>query len=175
MYQSKIRASKKRGANRSKELDEPDENNGQEFGYVQDMLGNGRLRALCDDGKVRVGRIAGSLRKYSKKVIIERGDLILITKRDFEEDKVDVVGKYTNEQVNGFLKKRMLPECISKAITHADAHNYGKANAADDYVLFVEEGAGSEDANDEKASDDGENDDSDTESSSDDDIDIDAI
>ncbi len=172
MYQSKIREKKKRGGNRSKELDEPNDQEGQEFGYVQDMLGNGRLRALCNDGKLRVGRIAGSLRKYSKKVIIERGDLILITKRDFEEDKVDVVGKYTNEQVNAFLKKQMLPENITKAITHADAHNYGKANVADDYVLFIQE------QDEDNQVQDGTDDDSNSEGegdSSDDDIDIDAI
>jgi translation initiation factor 1A len=169
MYQSKIREKKKRGGNRSKELDEPNEDEGQEFAYVQDMLGNGRLRALCNDGSIRVGRIAGSLRKYSKKVIIERGDLILITKRDFEQDKVDVVGKYTNEQVNAFLKRRLLPDNITKAITHADAHNYGKANAAEDYVLFVEDGEEVEEGSEsDKEGSQGEDEDEDE-------LDIDAI
>lgn len=162
MYQSKIRERKKRGNVRN-DIPEPDENVGQEYALVQAMLGNGRLQALCGNGNLVVGRIAGSLRKYSNKVIIERGDLILISRRDFEPNKVDVIGKYTNEQLNQFLRKQILPEKIAKAITHADSHNYGKENGADDYVLFVEEKDDHEDAADEEEQED------------EDELDIDAI
>jgi translation initiation factor 1A len=138
MYQSKIRDRKKRGNARQETL-EPDTDDGQAFGLVTAMLGNGRLHALCEDGNLVIGRIAGSLRKYSKKVIIERGDLILISHRDYEPNKVDVIGKYSNEQMNQFLRKHVLPEKIAKAITHADSNNFGKQNDTDDYVLFAAE------------------------------------
>jgi len=36
---------------------------GQEYAQVQSMLGNGRLRAMCFDGKVRLGTIRGKMRR----------------------------------------------------------------------------------------------------------------
>jgi translation initiation factor 1A len=49
------------------------------------MLGNGRLTALCFDGKTRLCHIRGKLRK---KVWINAGDIILVGLRDYQDDKV---------------------------------------------------------------------------------------
>lgn len=137
MYQSRIRENKRRNV-RNKGLVEPEE--GQEYAVVKDMLGNGRLRAFCADGKDRIGRIRGSMRKFAGKVIIDRGDLILVSGRDFgNDDKVDVFHKFTHEDVSSLLKQGILPPLIYKALTHHDEQNYGKTSAADDYVVFMSE------------------------------------
>lgn len=47
--------------------------------------GNGRLEALCFDGTRRLGHIRGKLRK---KVWINQGDIILLSLRDYQDEKV---------------------------------------------------------------------------------------
>jgi translation initiation factor 1A len=165
MYQSRIRNSKQRSkGGKGRVLLEPDED--QDYGIVQDMLGNGRLRATCSDGTVRVGRIRGSMRKYAGKVIIEKGDLILVSKREFGDDKVDVFHKYTHEEVSKLLRSGCLPEKIVKTLTHSDMETGDiRNNPNNDYIVFMED-----DDNDEGEEPQGHDQDD-----SDEDIDIDAI
>ena len=59
--------------------------------FVQ-MLGNGRLEAQCFDGTRRLGHIRGKLRK---KVWINQGDIILLSLRDYQDEKGDVILKYS--------------------------------------------------------------------------------
>ncbi len=135
MYQSRIRNAKQRAkANRNRTIFEPEDD--QDYGVVQDMLGNGRLRALCSDGTIRIGRIRGSMRKYAGKVIIERGDLVIVSKRDFEDDKVDVIHKYTHDESSKLVRNGMLPIAIVKEINKTD----GDEGATHDYVVFMEDG-----------------------------------
>lgn len=137
MYQSRIRQNKggKRGG-KNKVLLEPEE--GQEYAVVKDMLGNGRLRAMCQDGSLKIGRIRGSMRKYAGKVIIDRGDLILVSTRDFgNDDKVDVFHKYSHEDVSTLMRHKMLPEIIYKAITLQDEQTFGKTGTGDEYIVFM--------------------------------------
>lgn len=69
---------------------------GQEYAQAGRMLGNGRLEAICFDGKTRLAHIRG---KLLKRVWINTGDIILVTLRDFQDGKVDVVHKYSTDQV----------------------------------------------------------------------------
>lgn len=169
MYQSRIRQKKNRTKN--KVLIEPED--GQEYAVVKDMLGNGRLRCVCEDGSEKIGRIRGSMRKYSGKVIIDRGDLILIAGRNFGQDeKVDVFHKYSHEDISTLMKLRALPEKIYKVLTLHDDQTYGKAGASDDYVVFMSE----DERPEKKSARESEMGDSDGESdSASEDIDIDAI
>lgn len=137
MYQSRIRQNKNRDA-RKRELLEPDE--GQTFAIVQDMMGNGRLRAFCADKVVRMARIRGSMRKYSGKVIIDRNDLILVAFRDFHDDTVDVIHKYKPDEVHYMMRHSMLPETIVKKIQMGDESE--EKVQGDDYLMFMEQEMG---------------------------------
>lgn len=68
-----------------------------EYAQVTKMLGNGRLEAQCFDGEKRLAHIRGKMRK---KVWINQGDIILISLREFQDDKADVIVKYTVEEVS---------------------------------------------------------------------------
>lgn len=113
MYKSRIADSKKRanGKMKNREFIVPDDE--QTFAVVKDMLGNGRLNALCHDGVVRMGRIRGSLRKGSNRAIINRGDLIIVAMREFE-DKVDVVHRYTHDEASMMFRNYQIPEALKK-------------------------------------------------------------
>ena len=140
MYQSRIRATKKRNQAKNRELIEPGD--GQSYGVVQDMLGNGRIRIYCDDKETRVGRIRGSMRKYSGKVLIEKGDLILYAGRDFAPDMLDVFHKFKHDEVAVLLKRECLPETIVKML-HMDIDDE-TSKPKDDYVMFVDQGSDAE-------------------------------
>lgn len=53
---------------------------GQVYGRALAMLGNGRLRAKCDDGVERLCKIRGSMRRRE---FVHVGDLVLVALRDF--------------------------------------------------------------------------------------------
>lgn len=80
---------------------------GQEYGQVIKMLGNGRLQAYCFDGIVRLCHIRGKLRK---KTWINAGDIILVGLRDYQEKKADVIQKYNADEARNLKTYGELPE-----------------------------------------------------------------
>jgi len=80
---------------------------GQEYAQVVKMLGNGRLEALCFDGNKRLATIRGKLRK---KVWINQGDIILLSLRDYQDNKGDVILKYTADEARSLKAYGELPE-----------------------------------------------------------------
>ncbi|SPO00064.1 probable eukaryotic translation initiation factor 1A [Cephalotrichum gorgonifer] len=80
---------------------------GQEYAQVIKMLGNGRLEAQCMDGVRRLGNIRGKLRK---KVWINQGDIILLSLRDYQDNKGDVILKYTADEARSLKAYGELPE-----------------------------------------------------------------
>ena len=80
---------------------------GQEYAFVKKMLGNGRLEAHCMDGQQRLCHIRGKLRK---KVWINAGDIILVGLRDYQDDKADVINKYTPDEARNLKTYGELPE-----------------------------------------------------------------
>ncbi len=76
---------------------------GEMFAVVSEMLGEGRMRVECDDGKVRIGRLIGKMRK---RIWVRIGDLVLVKPWVVEGDKkCDIIWKYTPTQAN-YLKKK---------------------------------------------------------------------
>ena len=69
---------------------------GQEYAKVISLVGEGRLMAQCMDGVERLCHIRGALKK---KVWIMKDDMILISLRDFQDGKADVIAKYTEQEV----------------------------------------------------------------------------
>lgn len=88
---------------------------GQEYAQVTKMLGNGRLEALCFDGVKRLCHIRGKLRK---KVWINQSDIILIGLRDYQDQKADVILKYTPDEARSLKAYGEIPE--SAKINDAD-------------------------------------------------------
>ena len=74
----------------------------QEYARVTKLLGNRRLTCECFDGKIRLGKIRG---KMKKRVWISVDDLVLISKRDFQDSKCDVIHRYSSNEER-LLKKQ---------------------------------------------------------------------
>jgi translation initiation factor 1A len=78
-----------------------------EYAQVVKMLGNGRLEAQCFDGEKRLAHIRGKMRK---KVWINQGDIILLSLREFQDAKADVILKYSADEARNLKAYGELPE-----------------------------------------------------------------
>jgi translation initiation factor 1A len=77
--------------------------NNQTFGIVQRRLGGSRMEVRCFDGKSRICRIPGRLKR---RLWVREGDLIIVEPWEYSGDeKGDVVYKYTKAQIE-FLRRR---------------------------------------------------------------------
>ena len=83
---------------------------GQEYAQVTKMLGNGRVDVLCIDGVKRLGIIRGAMRN---KIWINLSDFVLVGLRDFQDNKCDILLKYTSDEVRNLKAYNELPEGTS--------------------------------------------------------------
>ena len=75
----------------------------QSIGIVEQRLGGSRMRVRCLDGKTRITRIPGRLKRS---LWVREGDVIIVEPWEFGGDeKGDIIYKYTKSQVI-FLKKK---------------------------------------------------------------------
>ena len=81
----------------------------QNYGQVLRLLGDSRLEIQCTDGMKRMGHIRGTMRK---KIWIAMGDVVLVARREYEDDKCDIILKYTEEEVRKLKSLNEIPESI---------------------------------------------------------------
>ncbi|MBS3159757.1 translation initiation factor eIF-1A [Candidatus Woesearchaeota archaeon] len=78
------------------------------LGILEQRLGSCRVRVRCMDGRSRICRVPGRLKK---KLWVKEGDVLLIEPWEFEGDeKGDVIFKYTRNQVDLLKKKGLMNE-----------------------------------------------------------------
>lgn len=102
---------------------------GQEYGQVTKILGNGRVRCYCFDGKERLGNIRGKLRK---KVWINTNDIVLLGLRDFQDSKADVIQKYNPDEARRLKAQGHIPDSIQ-------LEEGGQKEDADNFIAFANE------------------------------------
>jgi len=101
---------------------------GQEYGQVARMLGNGRCEVQCFDGTKRLCHIRGKMRK---KVWVNQSDIVLVSLRDFQDEKGDIIVKYTSDEARNLKTYGELPDNVR--INETDV---GDGEASDDGVEF---------------------------------------
>lgn len=113
MYQSSIRNKKsKADFNRDKNLNYTIDNDCEEYAYVIKLLGNCRASVISNSGVTSIGIIRGTLRKFNKRIMIENGDIVVISKRDYQDNKVDIVHKFNSEQSKSLIKNKELSNIL---------------------------------------------------------------
>ena len=118
----------------SRPLELPDSE--QEFALVNKLMGNGRATVTFIKNQKEtidaLGIISGKLRKRKQWVIA--GNIVLISIREFEKDKVDIIHVYKEYEMNELKRKGHLPDILVK---HSNAHG-GPLNSKDDDDEFAE-------------------------------------
>lgn len=83
----------------------------QVYGVVETRLGASRMRVRCLDGKTRICRIPGRLKRQ---LWVRENDLVVIEPWEHGgEDKGDVIYKYTPTQVGYLRRKGLLKELVA--------------------------------------------------------------
>lgn len=81
---------------------------GELFAVVEQRLGYNKMYVRCQDGKIRIGRVPG---KYSRRLWIREGDIVLIKLWEIQTDKkCDIIYRYTAAQKAALSQRKLLPE-----------------------------------------------------------------
>jgi len=81
---------------------------GEVLGRVIKLLGSDHILVKCVDGKTRLGRIRGKLKR---KIWVRDNDIVLITPWDFKsEERGDIVWRYTLAQADWLHANNYLPK-----------------------------------------------------------------
>ncbi|MFH1200252.1 MAG: translation initiation factor eIF-1A [Candidatus Micrarchaeota archaeon] len=79
---------------------------GEIFGVVRELYGGSRMLVDCADGKQRIARIPG---KIKRRIWIRAGDIVLVIPWTVESDeKADIAYRYTHTQVDALRRQGIL-------------------------------------------------------------------
>ena len=81
----------------------------EEYAQIIKILGDGRFQCKCTDGVERVAHVRGKMRK---RTWLANGDIILVSIREFEPEKCDVVEKYKEKEVAKLKSAGEIPETM---------------------------------------------------------------
>ena len=81
----------------------------EEYAQIIKILGDGRFQCKCTDGVERVAHVRGKMRK---RTWLANGDIILVSIREFEPEKCDVVEKYKEKEVAKLKAAGEIPETM---------------------------------------------------------------
>jgi translation initiation factor 1A len=109
----------------------------EEYAYVVKLLGNCRARVLLNSGVEAIGIIRGALRRFNKRVLIENGDIIVVSKRDFQDSKVDIVHKFNLDQCQSLIKNKEISDVLINCYYNKSTYGVDKKDKHDDtYIAF---------------------------------------
>jgi translation initiation factor 1A len=91
----------------------------QEYGIISKVLGGYHYDVKTIDGISFQGRLSGKLRQYTR---VKNGDLVLLSLRDFQKDKCDIIFVYDDDDVKKLYKEGSIPTylCCNKIIETED-------------------------------------------------------
>jgi len=87
----------------------PDHRNREMFAIADELMGASKLRVMCEDGKSRMARIPG---KMKRRMWIKPGDLVIVKPWDFQDEKADVKYRYVRTQAVNLSRRKKIPELL---------------------------------------------------------------
>jgi len=79
------------------------------FAIADQMLGGRRVRAICEDGEVRISRIPGKMRRRQW---VREEDLIVVQPWEYQDDRANVITRYSKTQAMYLSRKGQLPPIV---------------------------------------------------------------
>ena len=98
---------------------------GQQYARVTRRLGDGRFEILCaGDGASRLGHVRG---KLWKRAWVNVHDLVLVSLRSWQDQKADIINKYTGDEERLLARTGELPIGFGGGASREDdeAHEAG--------------------------------------------------
>lgn len=78
----------------------------QEYAKIIKLLGDRRINVVLTDSSESLAVIPG---RFRKRCWMKVGDVILVSRRDFQEGKLDVVYKYKDDEIRKLCKHGEIP------------------------------------------------------------------
>lgn len=133
MYQTTIR-NKKKSTNVAKNYVIDSEF--EEYALSKKLLGNCRVSLITNSGDEVIGIIRGNMRKFNKRVLIEVGDIVIVSKRDFQTNKVDIVHKFNLEQTQQLINNKELSDVLINQYYKNSNKSDKSDNNDDTHIIF---------------------------------------
>ena len=89
----------------------------QEYAKMTKMLGDRRIMVMLPDKTELLAKIPG---RFRKRCWIKTGDIILISRRQFQDDKLDVIHKYNDDESKKLAKELEIPDFFLDTKTNED-------------------------------------------------------
>lgn len=109
---------------------------GEEYAIVEKMLGGGRCQITLPDQSTILAIIRGKLRR--RRTWISTGDLVLVAIREFQDDKCDIIHKYTPGQLQILKKKNSISDIFMSKVNKSETTEAGEVEKYHD-IEFKEE------------------------------------
>ena len=112
----KRRGGKRHNKSKTYSLDDliPSNDDNQSYAYVSQKYGDGRYSIMCYDKVTRMGIVAGRLKKSSR---IDKGHLVLVSLRDYQDDRCDIIYHYTDDDIDKLINSNNLNSGFVKSGT----------------------------------------------------------
>lgn len=78
----------------------------EDYAKVMKCLGDRRLTVILPDSSEMLALIPG---RFRKRVWMGPGDIVLVSRREFQDGKLDIVHKYHSDEVRKLHKKGAIP------------------------------------------------------------------
>ena len=83
---------------------------GEILGIADQLLGASRIKVMCADGKSRLGRIPGKLKK---RMWIREGDLVVVRPWAFQDEKCDIRRRCLRPEATYLSRRGVIPKSIT--------------------------------------------------------------
>ena len=87
----------------------PNRNKNEMFAIADRLMGGSRINVICADGKSRMARIPGRMKRRQR---VRAGDLVIVKPWDIQDEKADIIFRYSRTQAVILSRRRLLPEDI---------------------------------------------------------------
>ena len=93
----------------------------QEYAFLLERKGGPIMSLKLLDGRNVLGVVRGKMRR---RVWMNPGDILLVAKRDFQYNKVDIIGKYSDDEVRKLVKEKEITKAFSLGLSQNDDNNH---------------------------------------------------
>jgi translation initiation factor 1A len=87
----------------------PKSNKNELFAIADRLMGGSRIHVICADGKSRMARIPGRMKRKAR---VRAGDLLIVKPWEIQNEKADVIWRYTRTQSRILSRRKLLTEEI---------------------------------------------------------------
>ena len=85
----------------------------EEYAQITKMLGDRRVTVMFADKNEFIAIIPG---RFRKRCWMKVGDIVIVSRREFQETKMDILHKYNDDEVKLLLKEYEIPPFFSEAV-----------------------------------------------------------